>query len=76
MMPDFGKVKVNLSCKGAAKMLALLLIGICVLGIYRWNDAAMVCYAKTDMQEIYVVREGDCLWSIAEKELGAGTYWS
>ena len=76
MMPDFGKVKVNLSCKGAAKMLALLLIGICVLGIYRRNDAATVCYAKTDMQEIYVVREGDCLWSIAEKELGAGMYWS
>lgn len=47
-MPDFGKVKVNLSCKGAAKMLALLLIGICAFGIVPWNEAAVVCYAKTD----------------------------
>lgn len=24
----------------------------------------------------YIVKEGDCLWSIAEKELGNGMYWS
>lgn len=27
-------------------------------------------------QGIYVVREGDCLWSIAEEQLGDGMYWS
>ena len=55
------------------KVLALLLIGICAFGIYPWNKTAAVCYAKT---KTYVVREGDCLWSIAEEEFGDGMYWS
>lgn len=32
--------------------------------------------AETGTNETYIVREGDCLWSIAEKELGNGMYWS
>ena len=48
MMSDFRKVKVNLFGKGAAKVLALLLIGICAIGIVSWNEAAAVCYAKSD----------------------------
>ena len=153
MMPNFGNVKVNLFCKGAVKVSALLLIGICAFGIVPWNEAAAVCYAKTDtdkekveefvteyfeahtaegietlsdyvedaesvveeimafkvslewvqdlsyaidlaradggeklpgqeneeiadVQETYIVREGDCLWSIAEEQFGDGMYWS
>ena len=30
----------------------------------------------SDAQKTYVVREGDCLWSIAEEQLGDGMYWS
>ena len=48
MIPDFREVKVNLFCKGAAKVSALLLVGICAFGIVPWNEAAAVCYAKAD----------------------------
>ena len=48
MIPDFRKVKVNLLCKGAAKVSALLLVGLCAFGIVPWNEAAAVCYAKAD----------------------------
>lgn len=75
MMPNLRKVKVNLAFKSATKVAALFLIGICAFGIIPWNEAATVCYAKTDVQETYVVRKGDCLWSIAEAELGDGMYW-
>ena len=53
MMPGFGKVKVNLFCKGGVKVLVLLLIGICAFGIVPWNEAA-VCYAKanTDKEKV------------------------
>lgn len=54
------------------KVLALLLIGICAFGIYPWNKTAAVCYAKT---KTYVVREGDCLWTIAEEQFGDGMQW-
>lgn len=30
----------------------------------------------SDAQKTYTVREGDCLWSIAEEQLGGGIYWS
>ena len=49
---------------------------ICMFLMSLWNEAVTVCYAKTDVQETYVVREGDCLWSIAEEELGDGMQWS
>ena len=48
MMSDFGKVRVNLSCRVLVKVLVLLLVGICVFWISSWNEAAAVCYAKTD----------------------------
>lgn len=32
--------------------------------------------AETETRETYIVRKGDCLWSIAEAELGDGMYWS
>ena len=47
-MPDFGKVKVNLFGKSAAKVSALLLIGICAFGIVPRGEAATVCYAKAE----------------------------
>ena len=31
---------------------------------------------STDMRDTYVVREGDCLWNIAEEEFGDGMYWT
>ena len=54
MIPDLRKVKVNLFCKGVAKVSALLLVGICAFGIVPWNEAAAVCYAKanTDKEEV------------------------
>ena len=27
-------------------------------------------------EESYFVKKGDCLWSIAEQELGDGMYWT
>ena len=48
MMPNLRKVKVNLAFKSATKVAALFLIGICAFGIIPWNEAATVCYAKTE----------------------------
>lgn len=42
-------------------------------GLIGCKTDVCLCCAKTDA---YVVREGDCLWSIAEEQLGDGMYWS
>lgn len=43
---------------------------------WKWVQVKDTNMYQTRQNETYVVREGDCLWSIAEEQLGDGMYWS
>lgn len=43
---------------------------------WKWVQVKDANMYQTEQNEAYVVREGDCLWSIAEEQLGDGMYWS
>lgn len=43
---------------------------------WKWVQVKDANMYQIEQNETYVVHEGDCLWSIAEKQLGDGMYWS
>lgn len=39
------------------------------------EDGLLTASLNEEKNDIYIVQKGDCLWSIAERELGDGMYW-
>ena len=43
--------------------------------LFNEEDGLLTASLNGKEDNVYIVQEGDCLWSIAERELGDGMYW-
>lgn len=43
--------------------------------LFNEEDGLLTASLKGKEDNVYIVQEGDCLWSIAEREFGDGMYW-